>query len=128
MSENEKMNFSLGLIIVPILLSVYGQLVIKWRVNQSGPLPVELAKKTVFFARLLLDPWIISVMVATPIAALTWFAAMTKYELSYAYPFASLAFGLILILSAVFFHETVTVPKVLGVVLVTAGLIVGSRG
>ncbi len=34
MSENEKMNFSLGLIIAPILLSVYGQLVIKWRVNQ----------------------------------------------------------------------------------------------
>jgi drug/metabolite transporter (DMT)-like permease len=128
MSENEKMNFSLGLIIAPILLSVYGQLVIKWRVNQSGALPVELAKKTMFFVRLLLDPWIISVMVGGVIAALTWFAAMTKYELSYAYPFVSLAFVLVLILSAIFFHETVTVPKVLGVVLVTAGLIIGSQG
>jgi uncharacterized membrane protein len=67
-------------------------------------------------------------MIAAPIAALIWFAAMTKYELSYAYPFASLAFVLILILSAVFFHETVTVPKVLGVVLVTAGLIIASQG
>jgi len=48
--------------------------------------------------------------------------------LSYAYPFMSLAFVFVLILSAILFHEALTVPKVLGVGLVVAGIIVASRG
>lgn len=123
------MDLSLGLILTPILLSTAGQVIIKWRVSQLGPLPVGFTEKAKVLTHLLLDPWIISVMfIAGPIAAISWFAAMSKYDLSYAYPFASLAFVLVLVLSAVFFHETVTLPKVVGVILVTAGLIVASQG
>lgn len=118
----------MGLIISTILITVYGQMIVKWRLIQAGSLPVGLPNKAAFFARLLCDPWMISVILVTPLAALFWFAALTKYELSYAYPFMSLAFVLVLILSAIFFHETVTVPKVLGVLLVTVGLIIASQG
>jgi uncharacterized membrane protein len=128
MSRNGESHFSMGLIISTIVITVYGQLIVKWRVSQAGSLPVGLSNKAAFFTRLLFDPWMISVILVTPLAALAWFAAMTKYELSYAYPFMSLAFVLVLILSAVFFHEAVTGPKVLGVALVIAGLIVASRG
>jgi hypothetical protein len=38
-------------------------------------------------------------------------AALTKFELSYAYPFMSLAFVLVLLSSALLFHETVTMPQ-----------------
>jgi len=62
------------------------------------------------------------------VAGILWLAALTKLDLSYAYPFMSLAFVLVLILSAILFHEAVTVPKVLGVGLVVAGIIVASRG
>jgi hypothetical protein len=41
-----------------------------------------------------------------------WMAAMTKFELSYAYASMSLAFVLVLILSTLLLHETVNVPKV----------------
>jgi multidrug transporter EmrE-like cation transporter len=54
-------------------------------------------------------------------------AAMTKFELSYAYPFMSLAFVLVLGLSAVFFQEAITMPKVLGLSLIILGIIIGSR-
>jgi uncharacterized membrane protein len=40
----------------------------------------------------------------------------------------SLAFVFVLILSAIFFNEGVTIPKALGVALVVAGIIIGSRG
>jgi uncharacterized membrane protein len=128
MSKIGNMDFSKGLIIAPIILTVYGQLIVKWRVRQAGSLPVEFAGKMQFLMRLLLDPWIISVLLAAALAALTWFAAMTKYELSYAYPFMSIAFILVLVLSAVFFNEAITIPKVLGVVLITAGVIISSQG
>jgi multidrug transporter EmrE-like cation transporter len=128
MVENVKTDFSVGLVALTVLLTVYGQLIVKWRVLQAGPLPADLTGKAGFLAGLLFDPWVMSSMFAALLAALSWMAAMTKLELSYAYPFMSLAFVLVLILSAVIFHEAVTVPKVLGMVLVIAGLTVASQG
>lgn len=111
-----------------IVLTVYGQLIVKWRVARAGTLPADLAGKVWFMAGLLSDPWIISVLFAAFLAALSWMAAMSKLDLSYAYPFMSLAFVLVMVLSAVFFREAVTLPKVLGMVLVVAGIIISSRG
>jgi multidrug transporter EmrE-like cation transporter len=55
-------------------------------------------------------------------------AAMTKLELSHAYPFVSLAFVLVMLGSAWFLHEPVTLLKITGLVLVCAGIVVGSQG
>ena len=101
---------------------------VKWQVVKAGALPTTLSAKIPFLIHLVLNPWILSAMTAGFFALLCWLAAMTKFELSYAYPFMSLAFVLVLIFSAVLFNEPVTVPKVLGVVMVIAGLIVASRG
>jgi multidrug transporter EmrE-like cation transporter len=55
-------------------------------------------------------------------------AAMTKLDLSHAYPFTSLAFVLVTAASAVFFHEPMTGPKIAGIALICAGIVVGSQG
>jgi multidrug transporter EmrE-like cation transporter len=111
-----------------ILLTVYGQLVLKWQVTRAGPLPLGVADKAFFLGRLLLNPWVISGLAAAFLAFLSWAAALTKFQLSYAYPFTSLAFVLVLFLSAVFLREQITTPKVLGILLIVAGITVGGRG
>src|SRR5882762_4426832 len=111
-------------ILSTVLFTVYGQLIVKWQVSAAGALPATLSRKVLFLGSLILNPWIISGIVSAFFAMLCWLAAMTKFELSYAYPFMSLAFVLVLILSAVLFHETVSMPKVLGVALVVSGIIV----
>ena len=111
-----------------VCFTVYGQIVVKWQVAKAGALPTTLSEKIPFLIKLLLNPWVMSGMVAGLGALVCWLAAMTKFELSYAYPFMSLAFVFVLILSAVLFHEAVTVPKVLGVLLIIAGIVVASRG
>jgi multidrug transporter EmrE-like cation transporter len=111
-----------------ILLTVYGQLVVKWRVGKAGAFPAALADKLLFLTNLILSPWILSGLVAAFLALLCWLVAMTKFELSYAYPFMSLAFVLVLIFSALLFKEPMTIPKVLGVMLIMAGIFVASRG
>jgi multidrug transporter EmrE-like cation transporter len=58
---------------------------------------------------------------------LSWILALTKADLSYAYPFTSLSFVLILAASAFFFHEPVTPAKIAGMVLIVAGILIGSR-
>jgi len=111
-----------------ILLMVYAQIVIKWQVLGAGQLPEDAAGKAGFLAALLLNPWIISALAAMLAASLSWMAAMTRLELSHAYPFTSLAFVLVLAASAVFFHEPVTWPKIAGIVLICVGIAVGSQG
>lgn len=115
-------------IFMTILFTVYGQLVIKWQVNSVGSIPTESIEKIWFILRLLLNPWIISGLLAAFVAAIFWMAAMSKFPISYAYPFMSLAFVLVLILSNLFFKEPITIGKSIGMGLIVLGIIFGSKG
>lgn len=110
-----------------ISLTVYGQIIVKWQVDKAGEFPGSVSGKLDFLARLLVNPWVISVFVGAAIAAMAWMAALTHFELSRVYPFVALSFVLVLILSAVIFGESLTWPKVAGVLLIVAGLTVGSQ-
>lgn len=115
-------------VLCTILLTVYGQLIIKWQVLQAGALPEDGAEKIWFLLHLLLNPWVVSAFFTALLASVTWMAAMTKLQLSHAYPFMSLAFILVMLFSGWLFNEPVTTPKVVGVALVILGLAVGSQG
>lgn len=111
-----------------ILFTVYGQLIIKWQVANAGPFPGDATEKIWFLLRLVFNPWVITSLVGAFLAFLCWMAAMTKFDLSYAYPFMSLSFVFVLVLSGLFFHEPVTMAKALGVIFIMAGIIIGARG
>lgn len=115
-------------VLLTILFTVYGQLIIKWQVLQAGAFPEDGTAKIWFLLHLLLNPWVISAFVAALLASVTWMVAMTKLQLSHAYPFMSLAFILVMIFSGLLFHEPITLPKIIGIVLVIIGLAIGSQG
>ena len=69
-----------------IMFTVYGQLVTKWQVTKAGSLPTESKGQAWFLLRLIFNPWVLSCLMAAFLAFLCWVAAMTKFELSYAYP------------------------------------------
>lgn len=115
-------------VFLTVFLTVYSQIVIKWQVVAAGTMPAELPDKLWFLAKLLVNPWIMSGLLAGLLAAVSWMAAMTKLDLSHAYPFMSLAFVGVLVLSALVFHEPVNAWKIGGLALIAAGLVVGSQG
>ena len=108
--------------------TVYGQLILKWRIAQFGPLPAESVDKLKFLLGLLFDPAIFSGFAASFLASLAWMAAMTKFDLSHAYPFMSLNFVVVLLLSGWLLSEPMTMQKSLGVGLIVLGTIVAARG
>ena len=110
------------------MLTSYAQLIVKWRVSRAGALPIDFTQKALFLIGLLFDPFVLTGLLAALLAGLSWMAAMTKLELSFAYPFISLSFVLVIVFSAFLFHETITTPKVLGMLLIIAGIIVIGRG
>jgi len=111
-----------------ILLTVYGQLVIKWRVSTIVSERGETQSIMSFALTLLMNPWVLSGFAAAFLASLTWMLAMRKLELSYAYPFMSLNFVLVLLAGAMLFGESVNRAKLAGVALIALGVIVSSRG
>jgi multidrug transporter EmrE-like cation transporter len=113
-------------IAVTLLFGTYSQMIVKWRVGKAGEFPHDLGHKLEFLANVVFSPWMISAGLAVLIGALAWVAALTQLELSRAYPFVGLTFASVLIFSAVFFSEAITVPKVVGVGLIMAGVIVSS--
>jgi len=94
----------------------------------KGALPEEFLSKIVFMAKAYTDLWIISGFISAFFASMTWAAAMTKFQLSQAYPFMSLSFILVFIFSVLFFNEDFTYQKLIGILLIVAALITMTSG
>jgi uncharacterized membrane protein len=110
-----------------LVLTAYGQLVIKWQVTRAGALPPDLSGKARFIGSLLANPWVISVFAAAALAAISWMLALTHFSLSRVYPVMSLSFGLVLLGSVLWLGEAFSWPKVAGVTIIALGLIVSTR-
>ena len=111
-----------------IVFTVYSQLIMRWQVSVAGPLPLGTSAKLGYVADLLLSPWVMSGIGATFLAGVSWMLAMTKFEISYAYPFVSLNYIFVLAASFLLFQEAMSVTKLAGSALVIIGIIVIAKG
>jgi drug/metabolite transporter (DMT)-like permease len=111
-----------------ILCTVYGQLILKFRIVKFGTMPELFYGKIIFLLKLFLDPFVLSGFISAFFASLFWMAAMTKFELSFAYPFMGVSFILVLLLSWLLLGESMNIYKIAGVFLITLGLIISSKG
>jgi multidrug transporter EmrE-like cation transporter len=122
------MNSAYAFVATTVLLTVYGQLVIKWQTQKAGEFPHGTSARISYLSHFLRNPWVISSLLSAVVAAFAWIAALSRLDLSRAYPFVSASFVLVLTLSAIIFGESLTLPKLAGAVLIVAGLIIGSQG
>ena len=108
-----------------LFFTIYGQLILKWRLNTLQIiLPEGVLNKVVYLTKLVFDPYILSGFIGAFVASLFWMAAMTKFELTTAYPFMSLAPTLVFVIGVLFLGETFTVGKIIGLVLIIIGTVV----
>ena len=111
-------------IVGTIIFTVYSQLIMRWQVSLAGPLPVDFIGKFYFIAHLFLNPWVISSIFATLLAGVAWMLAMSRFEISYAYPWISLNFLLMLFFGVMLFGESFSLAKLFGTCLVIVGIVV----
>ena len=111
-------------VLLTLILGVYGQLILKARILNAGIIPPDFHEKIVFIIKLLMDPRVLRALAGAFLASLCWMAAMARLPLSYAYPFTSLSFVMILILSSVFFNEPITIGKIIGLLFIISGIVI----
>jgi len=119
-----------GLVFVflTVLLTVAGQLLVKTGMSRAGSAPAEPGALAWFLFKALLHPANFFGLACAFLAAFSWMAALTRVELSFAYPFTSLSIVLVLALSSWLFGERVVLQQWLGAGVVCLGLWIASRG
>jgi multidrug transporter EmrE-like cation transporter len=116
-------------LLLAIALGVVSQLIIKWQMSAFSFDDYETwqNKFTLAFS-MLLNPYIIISLLLTLLAGVTWMIAMTKFEISYAYPFTLLGLVFVTIFSIVFFGENFNLYKIGGIILILFGVVLISKG
>lgn len=113
-----------------ILLCVtYGQLIIKFEINKLGAIPTNHVTDIImYFLKAFTNIGILSGFMAAFIAAASWIVLMSKYELSSVYPFLSLNFVIVPLLSIYLFNEQINMIKIIGIGLICVGVFIFSKG
>ena len=115
---------AVGVILASVLLAAAGQLLFKAALNQIGHLQLSIGG----FITLITNPTMLLGLAIFGVSALLWLIALMKAELSFAYPFLSLSYIIILLGGVVLFNERVTLARLAGFVLIIMGLFAVARG
>lgn len=110
-----------------IFFTVAGQLLLKAGMIEVGALPADLTGLPAFLKAAFTNWKVVSGLLAAVIASISWMGAISRSDISFAYPFMALAIVLVLVLSGVAFGEQVSLGRWLGVLIVSLGLIIAAR-
>ena len=115
-------------ILLTVTFAVTSQMIVKWQMKYySFENYSTILEKFYFASKLLINPYILVSIFLTLLSGLSWMIAMTKFDISYAYPYTSLGFVLILVCSYYFFGETLSIYKIVGVSCIVLGILILSR-
>lgn len=115
-------------IFLTVAFTVYGQLILKQQVNTLIAVPTGFDLIPFYVKFILTRPLVLSGFISAVLASVAWIAAISKFELSYAYPFMSLNFVIVVLLSLFLFRETMNLYKVFGLLLICFGLWIVTKG
>jgi multidrug transporter EmrE-like cation transporter len=108
------------LVLATVLLTVAGQLLIKWQVSRAMQAGGSVGMD--WLLHLLGRPWIWVGLGLAFGAALAWMLALTRLPLSQAYPFTALALVLVVLAGAWWFGEPLGAWRLAGVAVVAIGV------
>jgi len=109
-------------ILVSGVLGVTGQLVIKRGLVALGSQALRPDTLPSFVASLALNPLIVGGLAVYLLGTLFWLVALSRLDLSFAYPFASLNYVLVLLASWLVLGELPSATRLAGVALICLGV------
>jgi drug/metabolite transporter (DMT)-like permease len=114
-------------IALTVLLTGYAQVILKYEINSVQDMPTGLSMIGFLVKFTLLRPLVLSAFLSGFIASFAWMAALSRFELSYVYPFMSLNFVFVVALSFLLFGEGMHPYKLIGLGLICIGVLIVSK-
>ena len=120
----------IGLILISVVLAALAQLTLKHGMNQvthQGAIPLSLHDPMDLVKRVALNASVWAGLLTFVASASVWLIVLSRTSLSFAYPFASLTYVLILVFDRVVLNQQISALRYGGVALIIAGLLLISR-
>jgi drug/metabolite transporter (DMT)-like permease len=118
-----------GVILISVVLAAVAQLTLKHGMNQvtahGGPLDLTAPVTTI--RRVVTNVSVIGGLAIFVLSAAFWLVVLSKVSLSFAYPFVSLTYVLILVFDRFVLDQPVSVLRWSGVALIVGGILLISR-
>ncbi|MHB8414567.1 MAG: DMT family transporter [Acidiferrobacteraceae bacterium] len=95
---------------------------------KAAALPPDALRDPLLLLSALFNPYIIGGIVAFAASMVLWLGAISGQQLSSVYPMAALGYVIVTIASVRIFHDTITVPKVAGILLILLGVVILNLG
>ena len=108
-------------VIISVIFNVFGQYSMKVGMNKYGEVTFsDHILLTIY--KIFILPNVIIGLLMYAISAVFWLVALSKLDLSIAYPTLSLGYILIMIISVLLLNESVTVYRIAGTILIIGGV------
>ena len=120
----------LALILVSVALAALAQLTLKHgmtQVTHHGGTPLDLKEPVETVRRVATNLSVLTGLGIFVISAAVWLLVLSRASLSFAYPFVSLTYVMILLFDRLVLHEPVSGVRWGGVALIIAGILLISR-
>jgi drug/metabolite transporter (DMT)-like permease len=120
----------IGFILLSVLLAATAQLTLKHGMNQvthEGEIPLEFGQPVDLVRRVGLNVSVWAGLLIFVLSAAVWLVVLSKASLSFAYPFASLTYVLILLFDRFILDQPISGLRYAGVALIISGLLLISR-
>jgi len=112
------------IIIIGVIFAAFGQVSWKLGMNQAG---THAALNFASLSAVLLNPYVLLGFVMYGLSTIFWLIALSKKDLSFVYPFISLTYIFVLMLSNLVLKECIGLNKIAGTLAIIIGLIIISR-
>ncbi len=127
--STSKFLLSWGMVLAYILFNSFGALIIKYKINEMGTIQFSSFRFVIkYFYELIKSPLIICGIFSIFISAFVWMVALSRMQISIAYPVAvGLNFIVVVTVALIFFKEHLSVEKIIGIVLIFISVFLISR-
>ncbi|MEZ5775994.1 MAG: EamA family transporter [Hyphomicrobiaceae bacterium] len=117
----------LPLILFTVLTNAAAQIMLKQGMLGIGAFDLQAASLPQTVLRIALDPWVFLGLATFVISMCSHLVVLSRVELSYAYPFLSLAYVVVAVYAYLVFREDVSTLRIAGIGLICLGTILISR-
>jgi multidrug transporter EmrE-like cation transporter len=118
---------SFTLILAGVLLNALAQLLLKAGTNAVGHFEFSSANLVPVGMKLAFQPYILGGMVCYAVSLVVWIMALSRVEVSIAYPMLSIGYVLNAVAAWYFFGESVTAMRMAGIGIIVVGVYIVAR-
>jgi multidrug transporter EmrE-like cation transporter len=118
---------SFSLILLGVLLNAAAQLLLKAGTNAVGHFEFHMANALPMGWRLFTEPHILAGMFCYAVSLVVWIMALSRVEVSIAYPMLAIGYVVNAIAAYYLFGEAVTPMRMLGIGIIVVGVYIVAR-